>query len=69
MPANPTAMTTTMTTTVTHSLPPAGLPIAIVGAGLAVCRTIAERHGAHITATAAVGQGCTVRVEWPAAAA
>ena len=40
-----------------------------VGAGLAVCRTIAERHGAHITATAAVGQGCTVRVEWPAAAA
>lgn len=38
-----------------------------VGAGLAVCRTIAERHGAHITATAAVGQGCTVRVEWPAA--
>jgi signal transduction histidine kinase len=37
-----------------------------VGAGLAVCRTIAERHGAHITATAAVGQGCTVRVEWPA---
>ena len=40
-----------------------------VGAGLAVCRTIAERHGAHITATAALGQGCTVRVEWPAAAA
>lgn len=40
-----------------------------VGAGLAVCRTIAERHGAYITATAAVGQGCTVRVEWPAAAA
>jgi signal transduction histidine kinase len=37
-----------------------------VGAGLAVCRAIAERHGAHITATAAVGQGCTVRVEWPA---
>lgn len=37
-----------------------------VGAGLAVCRTIAERHGAHITATAAVGQGCTVRLEWPA---
>lgn len=31
MPANPSAMTTT----VTHSLPPAGLPIAIVGAGLA----------------------------------
>ena len=37
-----------------------------VGAGLAVCRTIAERHGAHITAAAAGGQGCTVRVEWPA---
>ena len=35
MPANPSAMTTTMTTTVTHSLPPAGMPIAIVGAGLA----------------------------------
>ena len=40
-----------------------------VGAGLAVCRAIAERHGAHITAAAAVGQGCTVRVEWPAEAA
>ena len=40
-----------------------------VGAGLAVCRAIAERHGAYITATAAVGQGCTVRVEWPAAVA
>ena len=39
-----------------------------VGAGLAVCRAIAERHGAYITATAAVGQGCTVRVEWPVAA-
>lgn len=37
-----------------------------VGAGLAVCRAIAQRHGAVITATAAVGQGCTVRVEWPA---
>eukprot|EP01034_Spumella_vulgaris_P043986 gene43986-54660_t len=40
-----------------------------VGAGLAVCRAIAERHGACITATAAVGQGCTVRVEWPAPSA
>lgn len=39
-----------------------------VGAGLAVCRAIAQRHGAHISATAAPGQGCTVRVEWPAAA-
>lgn len=38
-----------------------------VGAGLAVCRAIAERHGAHITATACVGRGCAVRMEWPAA--
>ncbi|MFT4242311.1 MAG: ATP-binding protein [Acidovorax sp.] len=37
-----------------------------VGAGLALCRTIAERHGGTISADAAVGQGCTVRVEWPA---
>ena len=39
-----------------------------VGAGLALCCAIAQRHGAHISATAAPGQGCTVRVEWPAAA-
>ena len=36
-----------------------------VGAGLALCRAIAERHGATITATAQPGAGCTVRVEWP----
>lgn len=36
-----------------------------VGAGLALCRAIAQRHGATITATAAVGVGCTVRVQWP----
>ncbi|RYF70975.1 MAG: two-component sensor histidine kinase [Comamonadaceae bacterium] len=36
-----------------------------VGAGLALCRAIAQRHGATITATAAVGAGCTVRVQWP----
>ena len=38
-----------------------------VGAGLALCRAIAERHGGSITATAQPGAGCTVRVEWPAA--
>ena len=36
-----------------------------VGAGLALCRAIAQRHGATITATGAVGAGCTVRVQWP----
>lgn len=42
-----------------------------VGAGLALCRTIAERHGATVTvaaAPAAPGMGCTVRVQWPMAA-
>lgn len=38
-----------------------------VGAGLALCRVIAQRHGGAITATAGVGAGCTVRVQWPAA--
>lgn len=38
-----------------------------VGAGLALCQTIAQRHGARVSATAAVGQGCTVQVLWPAA--
>lgn len=37
-----------------------------VGAGLALCRTIAERHGGTVTATAVPGLGCTVRVQWPA---
>ncbi|MFY3383146.1 sensor histidine kinase [Paracidovorax sp. MALMAid1276] len=41
-----------------------------VGAGLALCRAIAQRHGAGIgiTASPAPDSGCTVRVEWPAAA-
>lgn len=39
-----------------------------VGAGLALCRTIARRHGGDVSATARPGAGCTVRVQWPAAA-
>ncbi|MDH4418192.1 MAG: ATP-binding protein [Acidovorax sp.] len=39
-----------------------------VGAGLALCRAIALRHGATVTATAAPGEGCTVRVVWPSPA-
>ncbi|MDH4463280.1 MAG: ATP-binding protein [Acidovorax sp.] len=38
-----------------------------VGAGLALCRTIALRHGGEVSATARPGAGCTVRVQWPAA--
>ena len=38
-----------------------------VGAGLALCRAIARRHGGTITASAAPGAGCTVRLQWPAA--
>ena len=38
-----------------------------VGAGLALCRAVAQRHGGTLTATAQPGAGCTVRVEWPAA--
>ena len=30
-----------------------------------VLPAIAQRHGATITATGAVGAGCTVRVQWP----
>ena len=37
-----------------------------VGTGLALCRAIAQRHGAQISATAVPGRGCTVRVGWPA---
>lgn len=37
-----------------------------VGAGLALCRTIAQRHGAAIRADAAPGAGCTVHLDWPA---
>jgi signal transduction histidine kinase len=40
-----------------------------VGTGLALCRAIAQRHGAQISATAVPGGGCTVRVAWPAAPA
>ncbi len=36
-----------------------------VGAGLALCRAIAERHGARIDITAAPDAGCTVRLQWP----
>ena len=36
-----------------------------VGAGLALCRAVAQRHGAQISATAVPGGGCTVRVCWP----
>lgn len=38
-----------------------------VGAGLALCQTIAERHGARLSATAQPGEGCTVQLDWPAA--
>ncbi|KZT14542.1 two-component sensor histidine kinase [Acidovorax sp. GW101-3H11] len=40
-----------------------------VGAGLALCRAIAQRHGAAVAAMAAPGAGCTVRVAWPVVAA
>ncbi len=36
-----------------------------VGTGLALCRAIAQRHGAQIRATAVPGAGCKVRVQWP----
>ena len=38
-----------------------------VGAGLALCQQVARRHGAEVAATATPGEGCTVRVQWPAA--
>lgn len=40
-----------------------------VGTGLALCRAVAQRHGAQISATAVPGGGCTVRVLWPVAGA
>ena len=36
-----------------------------VGTGLALCKTIAERHGATIAITAAPGEGCCVALHWP----
>ncbi|MEZ5717058.1 MAG: ATP-binding protein [Burkholderiaceae bacterium] len=36
-----------------------------VGAGLALVRAVARRHGGQAQATAAPGEGCTVRVSWP----
>ncbi|MHA7600668.1 sensor histidine kinase [Alicycliphilus sp. T452] len=38
-----------------------------VGAGLALCRAIASRHGATIGATARPGAGCSIRLDWPGA--
>ena len=38
-----------------------------VGAGLALCRAIAQRHGATIAATARPGAGCRITLDWPAA--
>jgi signal transduction histidine kinase len=35
------------------------------GIGLALCRQIVARHGGHITATGALGQGATVHVTLP----
>lgn len=37
-----------------------------VGVGLAIVRSIAQRHGAQTSAIAQMGQGCTVRIIWPA---
>ena len=42
-----------------------GVRALVVGTGLALCRAIAQRHGAQISATAVLGGGCTVRVQWP----
>ena len=36
-----------------------------VGAGLAAVQAIARRHGGHASATAALGESCTVQVVWP----
>lgn len=38
-----------------------------VGAGLALCRAIAEAHGAQIAAHGRPGEGCTLQLQWPAA--
>lgn len=39
-----------------------------VGAGLALCWAIAQRHGASISATARPGAGCAIHLDWPGAA-
>lgn len=38
-----------------------------VGAGLALCRLIADRHGAGILLSAQPDAGCTVLLDWPGA--
>ncbi|GAA3988435.1 hypothetical protein GCM10022279_09380 [Comamonas faecalis] len=37
-----------------------------VGAGLALCRAIAQRHGAQTAITAQPAKGCSVTLDWPA---
>ncbi len=36
-----------------------------VGAGMALVRAVAERHGGSVQARADVGQGCVVELRWP----
>ena len=38
-----------------------------VGTGLALCKTIADRHGAGLSLSAQPDAGCTVNLDWPAA--
>jgi signal transduction histidine kinase len=38
-----------------------------VGVGLALCRQIAQRHGAHLEVQATLGEGCRITLDWPAA--
>jgi signal transduction histidine kinase len=38
-----------------------------MGLGLAICHAIVTAHGGSISATSAVGQGTTLRVELPVA--
>ena len=37
-----------------------------VGLGLNVCRIIAHKYGANLTARANEGRGCTFSLRWPA---
>ena len=39
-----------------------------LGVGLALCREIARRHGARLSLQGLPQQGCTVELDWPAAA-